>query len=783
MQKTITFVFVFVIFTISVFSQNYTINGYVSDALTGEKLVNATVFINYKNAVSTNEYGYYSLIIKEISLDSVKLFASLIGYEKREKNIDLRTTQSVNFQLQSNTNIDSIVVTGQIPITQNTDIGTVSIPVNQLKLMPTIGSESDVFKSLQLMPGVQAGSEGKSNLFVRGGSPDENLILLDEVPLYYVSHLGGFLSVFNTDALSSVKMHKGGFPARYGSRLSSVVDIRMKEGDMNNYHGDFAIGLLNTKVLFEGPIIKNKASFIFSVRFLPINLILKPFSFLTNNGQMIGYNFHDVNAKVNYKVNDNNQIFFSFYTGDDNLSVDLPKIYATDQKVHYDQKWGNKLVAFRWNHIFTQKLFLHTTASFTQFRYLNKLIVNNFDDASFFKYDFFTGIRDYSVKTTIDYNVSKNYKLKIGVNSIYHNFSPGLTYFKITNSDTVQTDTTTGLAKFSGFENIFFIENNISIGDFFAANIGLHFSHYYLGKATFTSYEPRIVLNFILHKNFSVKTSYSEMEQYVHLLTNNTISLTPDVWVPSDKNIKPSRSKQYSFGFFKYFPQKSIELSIVSYYKISNNLISYKEGAVFIGNAENWHNKIETGGNGTAYGLEFLLQKKQGRTTGWISYTYAISLRQFENINFGEPYSFKYDRTHDFSIVLSHKINDKITFSGDWVYGSGYPFTMPIGTYNIIDDGTMMNEVVDFEQNQNIFIYADRNSYRMRAYHRLDFAANFTKKVKRGLRTWTVSVYNLYNRQNPYLYYTKYNKNDKKIHLYQQSLFPIIPSISYSLKF
>lgn len=773
----------FVLLSVTLFSQNYTVNGYVSDIATGEKLVNATIFINYKNAVLTNEYGYYSLNINKVSVDTAMLTATSLGYEKQTKIIDLRATKTVNFQLQSNTNIDSIIVTGQIPITQNTDIGTVSIPVNQLKLLPAIGAESDVFKSLQLMPGVQAGSEGKSNLFVRGGAPDENLILLDDVSLYYVSHLGGFLSVFNTDALSSVKMHKGGFPARYGSRLSSVVDIRMKDGDMKNYHGNFAIGVLNTKILIEGPIVKDKVSFIFSPRVLPINLVIKPFTFLINSGQMIGYNFHDVNAKVNYKVNDKNQFFLSFYTGDDNLSVDLPKIYAIDEKVHYDQKWGNKVVAFRWKHIFTQKLFLHTTISYTQFRYLNKLTVKNYDDTSYFKYDFFTGIRDYSVKSTIDYNVSKNYKLKIGVNSIYHNFSPGLTYFKITNSASVQTDTTTGLEKFSGFENIFFIENNISFGRFFTSNIGVHFSHYYLDGANFVSYEPRIVLNFILHDNFSVKTSYSEMKQYVHLLTNNTISLTPDVWVPSDKNIKPSRSKQYSFGFFKYFPHKSIELSLVSYYKISNNLISYKEGAVFIGNAENWQDKIETGGNGTAYGLELLLQKKQGRTTGWISYTYSKSLRQFDNINFGKSYPFKYDRTHDFSIVLSHKINDKISISGDWVYGSGYPFTMPIGTYNIIDDGTMMADVVDFEQNQNIFIYADRNSFRMRAYHRLDLAANFTKTGKRGIRTWTISVYNAYNRQNSYLYYTKYNKNDKKIHLYQQSLFPIIPSVSYSLKF
>ncbi len=779
MQKTLTLVFV--LFSITVFSQNYTINGYVSDVSTGEKLVNATVFINSKNAVSTNEYGYYSLIIKNVSSDTVSISASLIGYDKQIKTINLKNEKKVDFKLESNTNIDSIIVVGQIPITQNTEIGTVAIPINQLKLLPTIGSESDVFKSLQLMPGVQSGSEGKSNLFVRGGAPDENLILLDDVPLYNVGHLGGFLSVFNTDALNSVKMYKGAFPARYGGRLSSVVDIRMKDGDLNKYRGDFSIGLLNTKILFEGPVIKNKASFLFSARVLPINLLIKPFSFLANNGQMLGYNFYDINLKLNYKINNKNHLYFSAYAGDDNLTMLIPKISSNDNSVNYKKRWGNRLVAFRWNHIFNQKLFLNTVFSYTQFRYLNKLKIKNTADKSSFVYDFFTGIKDYSIKSTLDYNVFKNYKLKIGINAIHHIFRPGLTYYKQTNSTVSKTDTTAKLPKFNIFENVFFIENNISISNFFTANIGLHLSHY--DKINFISYEPRIVLNFILHKNFSVKTSYSEMRQFVHLLTNNTINLTPDVWVPAGKKIKPARAKQFSLGIFKYFPKRSIEFSIISYYKLINNLISYKEGGVFVGDAGNWQDKIETDGNGTAYGLELLIQKKQGRTTGWISYTYSKALRQFKNINFGKPYAFKYNRTQDFSIVVNHKFNDKITISGAWVYGTGYPFTMPIGVYSYIDDGTYLSDNMEAPNNENILIYADRNKYRMRDYHRLDLGINFIKKVKRGIRTWSISVYNIYNRQNSYFYYTKINKKDGKIHLFQQSLFPIIPSISYNLKF
>jgi len=773
---------ILLIFSISLSAQKYTLNGYVSDIETGEKLVSATIVVDNKNAVLTNEYGYYSITIN--SSNSVNISANLLGYSSVNKEVTLKDNLTINFELKSTAKIDSVIVRGQIPISQTTEIGALTIPVSQLKLLPAIGAELDILKSFQLKPGVQAGTEGKSDIFVRGGSPDENLILLDDVPLYSINHLGGFISVFNTDAISSVKMYKGGFPARYSSRLSSVIDVRMKDGDTKNYHGLFSIGLLNTKIMYEGPIIKDKASFIISARVLPINIITKPFTFLVNEGQMIGYNFHDINAKLNYKVNEKNQLFLSLYNGDDDFSFDLSKLYSGDQSIHYDQKWGNNLAAFRWNHIFTPKLFMNTTLSYTRFRNLNKLTSKNDEDTSSFYYDFSTGIKDVSIKSTVDYNLSRSYKIKFGLNSIVHKFNPGITYYNSTTTDTVISYTSKASDEFYGFENIFFIENNFAIGNFLKANIGANFSDYYMHDTNYISLQPRIILNLIINKNLSIKGGYSEMEQCVHLLTNNSIGVTPDVWVPSDSDIKPSYSKQYSLGIFKHFEEKSIDFSIVSYYKTSTNLISYKEGGIFYGNAENWKNKIETGGNGLSYGIEVLLQKQQGKTTGWISYTYAKSTRQFDNINQGEPYPFKYDRRHDFSIVVNQKINDKISLSADWVYGSGYPYTIPIATYNTIDDGSYHQlSSLGFSYDQEIFIYADRNSYRMNSYHRLDISANFSKQVKKGIRTWTVSVYNTYNRANPFFYYTKYGKNDGKIHLFQQSLFPIIPSVSYSLKF
>ncbi len=776
MKRTIFIIFI--ISSLKLLSQNYTISGYVYDIETNEKLVNATVYVK-NNAVLTNEYGYFSLSINNLTGDTIVITSVYVGYFHESRKIYLRTTKTVNFYLKPNTQLDSVIVSGQIPVTKTTEIGAISIPMNQIKLMPSLGAESDIFKSLQLMPGVQAGNEGTSNLYVRGGSPEENLVLLDDVPLYYVNHLGGFISVFNTDALSYVKMYKGGFPARFGSRLSSVIDIRMKDGDYRKYKKIVSIGLIDTKFLIEGPIIKNKASFIVSARFLPLSFISKPISYLFNEGQAIAYNFYDINIKLNYRLNNNNQFYFSLYSGDDDFNTSNLSKSSENQHFKYDLIWGNRLFALRWNHIFLPKLYLNTILSYTRFRYDNTLFSKNKQKKQIFTYNFYSAIRDFSLKSILDYNICENYKLKLGGSLILHRFNPGLAYYKITSSDTIISDTNTNAKEFVPFETVLFVENNISFSNFFKANIGLHFSNYIAnGKDNYLSYEPRIVLNFMLNSNYSIKISYSQMKQYVHLLSNNSIGINPDIWVPTIGNIKPANSKQISMGFFMLFFGRKIEFSIISYYKKSNNLIAYKEGAVFIKNAENWQNKIETNGTGNAYGIEVLLQKKQGSTTGWISYTYAKSMRQFKNINLGKVFPFKYDRRNDISIIVNHKINNNISISADWVYGSGYPYTVPVGHYNIISD-----EKMSFFYNQMVYVYSNRNTYRMRPYHRLDIAANFSKKIKKGVRIWTISIYNIYNRQNPYFYYTKLSKTDNKLHLYQQSLFPIIPSISYTIKF
>ncbi len=773
--------------SVSLFSQTKVISGYVSDKETGEKIPGVVILEkNTNNYTVSNEYGYFSLVLKNPGQNTV-LEARSLSYYPQTITINAFENKNVNFELTPKNKIDTVIVHSTPPITKTTEIGAINLPVKQIKLLPSLGAEPDIFKVIQLMPGVQSGKEGSSSLYVRGGNPDENLILLDDVPLYYVNHLAGFISIFNTDALKSVKLIKGGFPARYGSRLSSVIDVRMRDGDMKNYHKEYSIGITNAKFLYEGPIIRDKASFLVSIRLLPWEFILRPFVLLANEGNVLGYNFYDVNVKLNYKLNSKNHLFLSFYTGDDNLHFKLSKLFYHDQNLRYNLAWGNRLFAFRWNHIFSNKLFVNTTFAYTRFRYNSLLKAENKAEAHSFFYNFNTGIKDLLLKSTFYYNLSPFYEMKFGYNVVFHNFNPGITYYRITENDTVKSDDKSAIDSRFAPENILFIENNFKIREFFMANIGVRIANYTIDKKNYPSIEPRIVTNFILSKNYSIKFAYSEAKQYSHLLSSNSIGLTPDIWIPSDSTILPSDAKQFSAGFFTEQKDGNIVFSVVAYYKTTNNLISYKEGAVFIGNAENWKSKIETGGHGLSYGIEFLLQKRQGKFNGWISYTYAKAQRQFANINNGLPFPFKYDRRHDFSIVVNYILNKNISFSADWVYGSGYPFTMPVARYNIIDDAD--NEYIEetgqfgFIYDRTIYVYSDRNAFRMRPYHRLDIAVNFTKQKKNYKRIITISVYNVYNRQNPYFYYTKYNPVDKKFHLYQQSLFPIIPSVSYSIKF
>ncbi len=787
-MKRLIFIFLILLTGFASKAQKYTLSGYVTDQSTGEPLIGATIYDrNSQKGTQTNSFGFYSLSLP--ANDSILLGISYIGYTTRNEKMVLTQNRTINFGLQEGIQIEAVSVTADKPINEKNEMGVLEIPVSQLKIIPAIGAEPDLMKAYQLMPGVQSGSEGSSGLYVRGGSPDQNLILLDDVTLYYVNHLGGFVSTFNSEAINNVKLVKGSLPAHYGGRLSSVMDIRMKDGNINKLSVNYTIGTLISGVTVQAPLKKDTSSFLISARGFFWGFLYQPISRILLKDVSVGYNFYDVNAKFNRKINKNNRIYFSFYTGDDNLAFRIKdKIFNSPEKGSYTLRWGNFLSAVRWNKIYSPKLFSNLTLAYTRYRYVSAFKHTVSDTRELMTDKYKTGINDLSLKYEFDYFVSGNYDIKTGIDFISHSFNPGVTQFLYQIKDSTVSDFEVGNKSVRAYEGSFYLENKIKIADFIDLNVGVRIADYFAEKNHFFSVEPRILCGVSITDKSAVKLSYTEMQQNVHLLTSSTVSMPVEIWVPATKIAKPADAQQFAVGFFKSMIDSKLELSVEAYYKRTKNLIAYKEGISYQGTSQNWQQKIETDGKGISYGIELLLQKKIGKLTGWFAYTYSKTNRQFENINNGNPYPFKYDRTHDLSIVAAYKITDNIDVSISWVFGTGYPFTLPKGKYPIINDNSDYYKYYDGEPDKRFFtldeeayIWEDLNSRRMRSFHHLDLGVNFRKEKKRGIRTWAISVYNVYSRQNPYFYYVDYDKNEYK--LFQQSLFPIIPSISYNFKF
>ncbi|MGB8490558.1 MAG: carboxypeptidase-like regulatory domain-containing protein [Bacteroidales bacterium] len=775
------------------YSQKISVSGYVTDAASGEKIIGATITTsdNLNYAIS-NSYGYYILTLNS-SNDSVKLQTSFVGFSPSIFTIKPDQNLKIDFALNTGNILDEVIVSAEKSTIyeKRKEMSIATVPVAKVTVMPSLGGESDLLKSLQLMPGIQSGNEASSGLYVRGGSPDQNLMVIDDVPVYYVNHLGGFVSTFNSDAINSMKLMKGGFPAHYGSRLSSVLDVRVKEGNMKEFHGSGMIGMIASKIMIEGPIKKDTTSYMLSARRFMYDLITRPLTAaFSTDGVSVGYNFYDLNAKINHIISPKDRLYLSFYSGGDKI--------LTRQKTQTDLNkmtlgWGNILGSFRWNHLFSNRLFSNFTLYSTRYRLSNDFsytfIQDNIKEKTTASY--WSGIVDLSAKADFDYFVNQNYKVKFGSTSIFHNFNPNTTsYHSVESSAAV--DTSFGSRKQKGFENAVYLENEISIGTRFFTNIGLRFTNYQTPDRNYISYEPRFLSTFMLADNTLLKASYSQMNQYIHLLTGLGPNMQNDIWVPVTDVIKPSTSKQFVLGLERTFRKGEYEVSLEGYYKTMNNLITYKDGVAILSSASDWQTQVETNGTGKSYGLEFLLQKVRGPVTGWIAYTYSKTTRQFENKNFGRPYPFKYDRTHDISIVYLQKIRNNIQLSATWVYGTGNPYTLAAGKYLMITGpGDKLNQSSAYYNYGQV--YNERNSYRMRAYHKLDVGINFYKTVKLGERTWSINIYNLYNRQNPYYYFLEttgqFDKSGREIPgsgktvLKQQSYFPIIPSFSYSLKF
>jgi hypothetical protein len=626
-MKTVI-VLIIVLISCVLSAQQITISGFIIDSSTGEKLIGANIYEqSSKSGAVSNNYGFYSIGIP--TKDSIELIFSYIGYNTVTQIISAKASQTIHVELTSGNLLNEVIINGvkEISIEKRNEMGVLTIPVKQIENMPALGGESDILKALQLMPGVQSGNEGSSGIYVRGGSPDQNLILLDDVPLYYVNHLGGFVSTFNTDAISNIKLIKGGFPAQYGSRLSSVIDIRMKEGNQKEFHGSAMIGMVASKISVEGPIKTDTTSFIISVRRFMYDLITKPISKIVFDGVGIGYSFYDFNAKLNHRLSDKDRLFFSCYAGDDIISFRVKDKKTNETSLMENgTNWGNTLAAFRWNHIYGHKLFSNVTLTYTRYRYKTELSNNTkAEDYSASLYNsYISGIYDFNAKIDFEYFVNSSYKIKFGANGIYHTFKPGVTKYRIGENNAYSTDTVFGNYNLDASEGAIYLENEICLWEKLNFNIGGRLSSYFVEDTSFYYPEPRILMNVMITNRFSIKASYASMQQSVHLLSNSGVGMSTDLWLPATKLVQPEKSQQYSLGVAQTLKNNSIEFSAEAYYKNMTNLISYKEGANFTGLLSDWQDNVEKQGVGISYGIEFLFQKKQEEQADGLATHYLV---------------------------------------------------------------------------------------------------------------------------------------------------------------
>ncbi len=776
MKKHAFLIFLIItLFSVSSIAQNYTISGYVRDNRNGEELLFSTISVKDKNeAVTTNEYGFYSLSLPK---GNYTLIYSYTGYLtkvikiKLEKNI----IKNINLSLYE-TEVEEVIVTGErndANVT-NTEVSTVKISIKESKLIPVLFGEQDILKTMQLMPGVSSSSEGSSGFFVRGGDSDQNLILLDEAPVYNASHLLGFFSVFNSDALKDLKMYKGGIPAKYGGRIASVTTIRMKNGNIKEWEASGGIGLISSRLTIEGPLLKDKASIIVSGRRTYADILVKN---VKKKYKDLTLYFYDLNAKINYKIGKKDRIYLSGYLGRDAFGMEF---------MGFD--WGNKTATLRWNHVFNNKLFSNTSLIYSDYDYGFKVGFANMN------VNLNAGIYDYNLKQDFNWYLNTKNTFSFGFQTMYHRFKP--MNFKIEQkTDTASNDIKTfetNVTEQLALESAAYVSNKQKINDKLSLNYGIRFSilnnigpyvvkkydedknitdstKYSKNNFYNTNYcfEPRINATYLLNKTSSIKGSYNRTSQYLHLLSNSTSGSPTDMWIPSSPLIKPEISDQFSIGYFRNFKENAFEFSVEAYYKDLQNQVDFKDGADAYGNPN-----IEAElvfGIGRSYGLEFLMRKNSGKLKGWVSYTLLKSERKFDKIS-ENWFSARQDRTHDISIVASYQITKKLSVSGSWVYYTGDAVTFPAGKYKIDD--------------VLIKLYTKRNGDRMPNYHRMDIGATYVlKETKRFYNDLNFSIYNVYHRKNAYTINFKENEDTGKPEAERLALFGIVPSITWNFRF
>ena len=749
------------------------ISGYVKDASSGEILIGATIQDQESNrSVRTNSYGFFSL---EIENNETTLLISYVGYVPLETTINDEQERRYNFELSPvGREIEEVVISGrkQNKNVTSPQMGALNFTIEEIKNVPVIFGERDILKTIQMLPGVGKGGEGSSNFYVRGGGGDQNLILLDEATVYNASHLLGFFSTFNSDAIKDVELFKGGIPAQYGGRISSVMDIHMIDGNNKKFAAEGGVGLIASRLKLEGPIEKDKSSFMISGRRTYADLFLKASNNETVNDSKLY--FYDLNAKINYRFNERNTLYASGYFGKDDLGYG--DLFSFD--------WGNATATVRWNHIFNQKLFSNTSFIYSDFTY--NVNVNN-DNSDFV---IASKIENINLKQDFSYYADNRSTLRFGFNALKQKISPASL-----NAKANSAVNSVKIEKRYGLELAGYLSHEWNPISWFSVLYGLRFTDFMVqGPGTFYEFdedgeptnasnyitssvikhyfniEPRLSASFILDQTQSIKTSFNRIVQNLHQLTNTTSSLPTDQYILSSINIKPQYADQVALGFFRNFNNNMYEFSMEGFYKTMGNQIDFRNGADLQAN-EFLEGELLFG-KGRAYGLEFYLRKTKGRLNGWVSYTLGKSERQFDQINDGNWFNARQDRTHDISVVGLYKLSDKWNLGANFVYYTGNAITFPSGKYDV--DG------------RTLFYYTERNGYRMPDYHRLDLSANYepNKTNKRFNSSWSFGLYNVYNRKNAYIIDFRENENNANItEAYKIALFGIIPSVTWNFKF
>lgn len=782
--------------------ERITISGFVKEKGSEEQLPGVNVYIEgTPYGAVTNTYGFYSLTVP--ASDSATISFSFVGYEKSDVRAALNKNFTLSIFLTTINQLEEVVVSARRQedyVSRSVQMSQIEIPIAQLKKVPAFFGEKDVLRVLQLMPGVQKGTEGQTGLYVRGGGPDQNLIILDDAVVYNANHLFGFFSIFNSDALKSVELTKGGFPARYGGRLSSVLEMNMKEGSKDKLHGEGGIGLISSRLTLEGPISKGKSSFLISGRRTYIDLLASPFIAQSQKGDdsqvKPGYYFYDLNAKMNYDLGAKDKLYVSGYFGRDKFHADEK---SSDSETRAGLDWGNATATMRWNHLISQKLFVNTSLIFSNFNFgvssYSKELNGDGATQDEFSLDYNSKIRDFGIKTDFDFYPSSKHTIKFGAQLTQHKFVPSALAIE---GSFIDNPIERSERPINTLEAGAYVEDTWQPFESLKMNAGFRVSAFQTQTKTYVRPEPRFSAALRLAKDFSVKASYAQMNQYVHLLSNTGLGLPTDLWVPTTDRVAPQQSRQVALGFAKDLEQPALTLTLEGYYKKMGNILNYKEGSSFLSiNGEN-ANELSfednvTAGKGWSYGGEFLIQKKTGRFSGWIGYTLSWTYWKFPELNFGKTFFPRYDRRHDLSVVGIFEVNKRITLSSTWVYGTGNALTLPVATYTGVSD----NFITRFNPNGKTAIgwngptvseYGQKNSFRAEPFHRMDFAIQFHKKKKRHDRTWEFGLYNVYNRRNPFFYDIDEETSENgsltgKNTLKRYSLFPVLPYFSYNFKF